>query len=417
MDIPRPDLPLRRRRRRIAVAVGTVVTLAVITLGLSRLESAAPTVDRDLVWVDTVKRGPMIREVRGPGTLVPENVRWVPSRTSGRVERILLRPGEPVQPDSVVLELFNPEVEQLAEAAHLRLRAGEAALDNLRVQLQSALLEAEARSARARADAEQARLQAEVNRQLHREGILSEIQLRLSNVTAEESATRNELEQRRLAFAREAVAPQIRVQEAELDQLRAEALLRRQLADGLRVRAGMAGVLQSVGVEAGEQVAPGASLFRVADTGRLKAELRIAETQVRDVAVGQIARIDTRNGIAAGRVVRIDPAATNGTVTVDVVFTEDLPRGARPDLNVDGTIELERLADVVLVGRPAMGQDDRTTGLFRLDPSGSAARLVQVRLGRSSVNTIEVLEGLEPGDRVILSDMSAWADHTRIRLN
>ncbi|WP_221032486.1 efflux RND transporter periplasmic adaptor subunit [Actomonas aquatica] len=416
MDIPRPNQAAAKRKKRLTMIIVSVIALAAITVGLSTLKPAAPSVDRNLVWVDTVQRGPMVRQVRGLGTLVPENIRWVAARTQARVEKIILRPGAMVTPDSIILELSNPDVTQAAETAVSSLQAAEAQLANLKVQLQSQLLAAESAAANAKAAYETARLRAEVNEELFADGLVSRLELQLSKVTAEEAATRNGIEQKRFAFAQESIKPQLAVQEAEVARLEAQARLRQAEADALKVRASMEGVLSALPVEVGAQVQPGQNLARVADPSELKAEIRIAETQAKDITIGQSAKVDTRNGIVEGRVVRIDPAVQNGTVLVDVTLEGELPRGARPDLSVDGTIELERLDNVIFVGRPAFGQERSTVGIFKLAEDGTADR-VQVQLGRSSVNTIEVIRGLQPGDQVILSDMSQWDSHDRVRLN
>lgn len=417
MDIPRPDQRKAKRKKRIIYGVTAALAIAAITVVLARLKPAAPTVDRNLVWIGEVKRGEMLREVRGLGTLVPEDISWIAARTQGRVDRIILRPGAVVTPDSVILQLTNPDVVQAASSADSQLKAAEAQLINLRVSLQSGVLAAESSAASAKADYEQARLKGEVYAQLYKDGLISELDLQLSKVTAEQAKTRNDIEQKRFVFAKESVAPQLAVQEAEVDRLRTEAKLRHDDLDALTVRAGMSGVLQVLPVEVGAQVQPGTNLARVADPTKLKAEIRIAETQARDVQIGQLASIDTRNGVVQGKVSRIDPSVQNGTVTVDVSLPRELPRGARPDLSVDGTIELERLDNVVYVGRPAFGQERSKVGMFKLDASGTYATRVPVVLGRSSVNTIEVVSGLQPGDRVILSDMSQWDANDRIRLN
>ena len=417
MDIPRPNAAKEKRRKRIIYVVIASVVVGVLGLLLARLKPAAPNVERGLVWIDTVKRGPMVRQVRGLGTLVPEEIRWLAARTSGRVDKIILRPGAVVEPGSLILALSNPDVESGAANADSQLRAAEAQLSNLRVQLESQLLAAESTAANAKSTFEQARLQAEVNEELFKDGLVAPVQLKLSKVSAEEAATRHEIEQKRFAFAKDSIKPQLAVQEAEVERLRSLAKLRHDELDALSVRASMTGVLSALPVEVGAQVQPGSNLARVADPARLKAEIRIAETQAKDIAIGQIAQIDTRNGVVDGHVARIDPAVQSGTVTVDVTFTVSLPKGARPDLSVDGTIELERLNDVVYVGRPAFGQERSTVGLFRLNETGSDAVRIPVQLGRSSVNTVEVLRGLQPGDRVILSDMSQWDSHDRIRLN
>lgn len=416
MDIPRPSQAKAKRKKRIILVTLGALALVAATVGLSRLKPAAPTVDRNLVWVDEVKRGPMVRQVRGLGTLVPEKIRWVAARTQARVDTIILRPGAMVEPDSIILEMTNPDVEQAAETSRSSLQAAQAQLTNLRVQLQSQLLQAESNAAAAKAAYEQSRLRAEVNRELFEDGLVSSLELQLSEVTAEESATRHQIEQKRFKFAQESIEPQLAVQRAEVARLEAQARLRQAEADALIVRAGMTGVLSALPVEVGAQIQPGQNVARVADPTDLKAEIRIAETQAKDIMIGQLARVDTRNGIVEGRVVRIDPAVQNGTVLVDVTLEGELPRGARPDLSVDGTIELERLDDVIYVGRPAFGQERSTVGIFKLTEDGYASR-TQVQLGRSSVNTIEVIRGLTPGDQVILSDMSQWDANERVKLN
>ncbi|HEV8318787.1 MAG TPA: HlyD family efflux transporter periplasmic adaptor subunit [Vicinamibacterales bacterium] len=402
--------------RRAAYAAAAVLMVVLISVALAQMKPAAPTVERATVWVDTVKRGSMVRQVRGLGTLVPEDTRWLPATTLGRVERIVLRPGAEVRPDSVILELSNPQVEQEAINARLALQAADANLANLRVQLQNELLAQQAGAATVQADYTQARLQAEVNEELAKQQLISELVRKQSQVRAEELKTRNEIEGQRLATAKESIEARIRVQQAAVDQARAIAQLNeRRLAD-LKVRPGFSGVLQQVPVDVGQQVAPGQNLARVADPGRLKAELKIAETQAKDIEIGQVAQVDTRNGIIPGRVIRKDPAATNGTVTVDVGLTGALPRGAVPDLSVDGTVELERLENVLYVGRPAFGQEQSTVGLFKITNGAGDAERVQVRLGRSSVNTVEIVSGLNSGEQVVLSDMSAWDAFDRVRL-
>ncbi len=418
VDIARdPSFARNKKIRRAAFAGVGVLVIVAVSVALAQMKPAAPTVERATVWVDTVKRGSMVRQVRGLGTLVPEDTRWLPATTEGRVERIVLRPGAHVTADSVILVMTNPQVEQEAINARLALQAAQANLENLRVQLQNELLTQQAAAATVSADYTQARLQAEVNEELAKEQLISELVRKQSQVRAEELKTRNEIELQRLASARESIEARIRVQQAAVDQARAVAALYESRLAALQVRPGFAGVLQQVPVEVGQQVAPGQNLARVADPGRLKAELRIAETQAKDIEIGQPALIDTRNGIIEGRVSRKDPAAVNGTVTVDVALTGSLPRGAVPDLSVDGTIELERLENVLYVGRPAFGQELSTVGLFKLagDESGEAQR-TQVKLGVSSVNTIEVKEGLNVGDQVVLSDMSAWDAFDRVRL-
>ena len=416
MDVPRTD-QARRRRRRWMIAGGVLLVISGITVAVTRIEPAAPTIDRTMVWIDTVKRGEMLRQVRGVGSLVPEQISWITARSAARVDRIVLRPGAVVTPDDVVLVLSSPEVAQAAADAASQLKAAGAELTSLRVQLESGLLTAESTTAGAKADYEVARLRAQVNEELLKKGLVSELETRLSRVTAEQAQARNEIEQKRLAFAKDAIAPQLAVKAAEVDRLRAQARLRQEDLDALNVRAGMAGVLQIVPVDIGAQVGAGTNLARVSDPSHLKAEVRIPETQAKDIQLGLPASIDTRNGIIAGRVSRIDPSVQNGTVTVDVTLVDDLPAGARPDLSIEGTIELQRLQNVLFVSRPAFGQDESTVGLFKLDPNGSYATRAPVRLGRSSINTIEIVSGLRQGDRVILSDTSQWDGHDRLRLN
>jgi len=416
MDIARPDVSRAKRRKRILYASLAAGVLILVTVAISRLKPAAPSVDRNLVWVDTVKRGPMVRQVRGIGSLVPENIRVVTSRSAGRVDRIILRAGAPVTPESVIVELINPDVLQAAEAAASQLQAAEAEFTNLKIRLQSDLLSMESELARAKSDFETSKLQAEVTEELFKDGLVSGLERRRTQVAAEDAATRHEIEQKRYAFTRESLQLQLAVKQAEVDRQRAQTQLRREECDALKVRAGLTGVLQTMSLEVGQQIANGGVLARVADPTSLKAEVRIAETQAKDILPGQLALIDTRNGVVAGRVSRIDPSVQNGTVTVDVALTGELPKGARPDLSVDGTIELERLPDVIYVGRPAFGQERSTVGVFKLVADDDTAHRTPVKFGRASVNTIEVLDGLQPGDRVILSDMSQYDSSDRVRL-
>jgi len=414
MDIARP-LNLRRKRIRRTLYGGATLSLVlVVTLGLSRLKPAAPTIERATVWVDTVKRGPMVRQVRGLGALVPEDIRWIPAASVGRVERIVVRPGTAVDVNTVILELRNPTLVQELQEAQLKLKASEASLANLRVQLDNEALQQQASTASIEADYKKAAMLVEVHEQLAAQQLLASLTLKQSKLDADQLAARYQIATKQLAGNAEAIHARLAVQQSEVDQARAILGLKQRQVDELHVRAGVAGMLQLVPVEVGQQVAPGTNLARVADPSRLKAELKIAETQAKDIQIGQAASIDTRNGLVNGRVVRIDPSVQNGTVTVDVVMDGPLPKGARPDLSVDGTIELERLDDVLYVGRPAFGQEHSAVGLFKLQ-SGEAAR-VQVKLGRTSVNTVEVLSGLAAGDQVILSDLSAWDAFDRIRL-
>ncbi len=416
-DIARDPAILKRRRlRRIGYGVVAVILVVGVSIVLGRMQPAAPSVEEATVLRDTVKRGSIVRQVRGLGTLVPEDTRLIPATTDGRVERILLRPGAEVQPTSVILELSNPQVEQEALNARLTLQSAQASLENLRVQIANDLLTQESQVASLDADFQQATMQAEADEALAKEQLVSDITRKQSKLKAETLKQRLQIEHARLAAARNSVEGRLAVQQATVDQARALMQLQADRLTSLRVMPRFAGVLQQVAVEMGVRVAPGQNLARVADPGRLKAELKIAETQARDIEVGQPAEIDTRNGVIAGRVSRKDPAAANGTVTVDVTLTDALPRGAVPDMSVDGTIQLERLENILYVGRPSLGQDQSTVGLFKVErPSGNAER-VQVRLGRSSVNAIEIISGLNEGDEVVLSDMSAWDAFDRVRL-
>jgi HlyD family secretion protein len=417
MDVKREGVvEARKKKQRILYVIGGVV-FAVLAVWVSRLEPAAPTVDRSTVWMDKVARGSMLRQVRGPGTLVPVEIRWVAAQTEGRVERIVVLPGTDVEETTLVIEMSNPELEQSAQDAGLQLRAAEARFEDLKVQLESQLLNQRAQAASVQADYRTAVLQLEADKEIHAQGIIGDLRLKLSQERAQELETRNQMEQERLAIAGESNAAQLAAEASRVEQLRALHNLRVSQVAGLKVRPGIRGVLQQVPVAVGQQVTPGVNLARVAQPEHLKAELRIAETQAKDVEIDQRASIDTRNGLVEGRVMRIDPAVSDGTVTVDVELTGELPRGARPDLSVDGTIEIERLEDVLYVGRPAYGQAGTTVSLFRLLADGATAERVDVTLGKSSVNTIEIVAGLGEGDQVILSDTSAWDDYRKIRLN
>jgi HlyD family secretion protein len=394
MDIARPSNARKKRIKQAIYAGVGLLTVVLVSVGLSRLKPAAPTVERAVVWPDTVKRGPMVRQVRGLGTLTPEDIRWIPATTQGRVEKIVLRPGTAVKRGDVILELSNPQLEQQLLDAELKLAAAEAGLTNLRVQLQNDLL----------------------NEALAKDQLVSELVLKQSQVDADSLGVRNQISRDQLASKADSIRAQVAVQQSSVDQARALLRLTRQQRDELRVRAGLDGMLQLVPVEEGQQVAPGTNLARVANPRRLKAEIKIAETQAKDIQIGQKAEIDTRNGIVQGLVARIDPSVQNGTRTVDVTLTNELPKGAVPDLSVDGTIELERLNDVLFMGRPAFGQEQSVVGLFKILADGVNAERVQVKLGRSSVNTMEILSGLKVGEQVILSDMSAYDAYDRIRL-
>ena len=416
MDISRPDFARTKKRRQTLYASIATIVVVVITVGVARLEPAAPRVDRDTIYLDTVQRGPMVRQVRGTGTLVPERIRWIPATTDGTVERIVIRPGALVAPDTVILELSNPELAQSVLEARLNLDAAEARYSNRQVEVERDLLDQRATLATTEAQLKTARLQADADGQLFTQGLVSSLRLQQSQSAEQEFDTRYALEQERLQMATDTVEAQLAVEQAEVDRLRTLYELRRQQMADLHVRAGMPGVLQQVPLDEGQRITTGTNLARVGDPAVLKAELRIAETQARDVQIGQTAVIDTRNGIVAGHVTRIDPAVENGTVTVDVALDGELPRGARPDLTVDGTIELERMDDILFVGRPVFGQEESVVSLFKVEADGTHASRMRVSLGRASVNTIEVLEGLQPGDQVVLSDMSSWDQFDRVRI-
>ncbi len=416
MDIQRSSNARTKQIRRIAGGTVILILIAGVTLGVSRLRPAAPTVDRATIWPDEVKRGPMLREVRGLGTLVPEEIRWIPAQTDSRVDRIMLRPGAVVKPETIILELSDPQLQRDALDAEYQLKAAEADYANLKVQVNSELMNQKAAAAAVRSEYEQAKIQHEVDDKLVQQGIGADVTARLSKVKEEQLLIRAQLEDERTQIAAESSKARLDAQQARVEQQKALYQLRRGQVEALHVRAGINGVLQLVPVEVGQRVTPGGNLARVADPRKLKAEIKIAETQAKDMAIGQKATIDTRNGVVQGRVSRIDPSVLNSTVSVDVAIDDALPQGARPDLSVDGTIELENLKDVLYVGRPVRGQSESTIGLFKLVDGGSEAVRVNVKLGRSSVNAVEILQGLQPGDKVILSDMSAWDAFDRIRL-
>jgi len=417
VDVARaPEVRQRKRRRRLLTVLALLAAVAVASLALARLEPAVPSVDRGTLVLDKVTRGSFTREVPGLGTLVPEDTRWLPATTNGRVERILLRPGAVVQAESVILVLSNPEVEQQMLNAQFALQAAEATLENLRAQLQNDLLTQRSQVASLDADYKQALMEAEANDILAKQRLVSNLVLRQSQLKADTLRTRFEIETKRLVGAAESIDARTRIQQAAVDQARAMVDLNRGRLDALRVRPGFDGVLQQVPVEVGQQVAPGQNLARVADPRRLKAELKIAETQAKDVEVGQLAQVDTRAGIVPGRVSRKDPAAANGTVTVDVTLTAELPRGAVPDQAVDGTVELERVENALSVGRSVLGQERGVLTLFRIIDAAGTAERTQVKIGRTSVSMMEVVGGLNEGDEIVLSDMSAWDRVERVRL-
>lgn len=413
MDIPREK---KANRKRYVYGGLAAVGAVLATLGVSRLDPSAPVVDRATIWMDTVERGTMLREVRGPGTLVPEQIRLIPAVTAGRVERRHLQPGTEVTPETVILELSNADVQRELLEAERQLTSAQAEYVSLRSTLENQILTQESLVAQTRSLYREAQRQVEANEALAAQQLIATMELQRSRDTAEEFAERLEIERQRLESLSRSREPQVEAQRSQVGRLREIVAFQRGLVESMRVTAGVAGVLQELPVEEGQWVTPGTMLARVVQPGRLKAELRIPETQATEVVVGLPALIDTRNGVVEGRVVRVDPSVQNGTVTVDVALEGDLPRGARPDLSVEGTIQIDRLEDAIYVGRPAFGQANSTVGLFVLDGDASEATRVLVRLGAGSVNQVQVMDGLSEGDVVILSDMSNWESAERVRL-
>jgi HlyD family secretion protein len=418
MDIARPEFKRQKRRRQVVLACIVAVVVVLATIGVSRLRPAAPSVDRGTVWTDTVKRGSMLRQVRGLGSLIPsqESVRQIPAETEATVVRIRILPGSQVKADSILLEMSNPQTEQAALDAQLQLKAAEAEYQSQRVTLESNLMNEKAGAATVNADYSQAQRQAETDKALYDLGVISGLSYKASKGKSEELTTRNDIEAQRLTIGQKAIESQLAEQQAKVEQMRALAALKRKQLDALQVRAGIDGVLVDLPLQVGQHVQPGTMLAKVVQPNHLMAELKVAETQARDVQFGEPASIDTHNGVISGTVMRVDPGVQNGTVTVDVKLTSELPKGARPDLSVDGTIDLERLENVLYVGRPAFGQENSTISLFKLEADGKEAARVPVKVGRESVNSIQVFEGLHEGDTVILSDMSRWDKTDRIRL-
>jgi HlyD family secretion protein len=416
MDIARPELKRRKKVRRYIYAGAALVAVVLATAALARLKPAAPSVDRSTVWTDTVKRGPMLREVRGLGTLVPETIQVVPAMSAGRVEKRFVLPGTAVKASTVVLVLTNPQLQQETLDAQYQLKGAEATLEQTKATLQNQLMDKRTTAASISSNYRTAEMTKTYYEQLGKLGLKSELDVRTEEVAAEELAKENKLAQEEVTTFENSIPAQLAVQQASVDQKRALYQLKKSQLDNLQVRAGIDGVLQELDVDVGQQVTEGAVLAKVAQPTQLKASLQIAETQAKDIALGQKASIDTHNGIIPGHVMRIDPAVVNGTRTVDVHLDGALPPGAVPDLSVEGTVEIERLANVLYVGRPVHGDPDTTVGLFKLTDGGDQAVRVPVALGRASVNTIEILKGLQVGDQVILSDMSAYDNDDRVEL-
>ncbi len=418
MDIARPEIKKQKRRRQILWSAAALVVLVGVTVGISRLKPAAPTVDRSTIWTDTVKRGSMLRQVRGLGSLMPshEDVRQIPAETEATVIRIDKLPGSQVTADTILVEMSNPQLEQEAVDAQLQVKAAQAEYQSLKVKLDSDLMNQKAGAATVNADYSEAQRQAETDKALYDLGVISGLAAKASAGKAQEMDTRDKIEDERLKINQDAIKSQLAVQQAKVDEMRALADLKQQQLERLKVKAGVDGVLVELPLQVGQHVLPGTELAKIVQPNHLMAELKIPETQARDVQIGEPASIDTHNGVIAGEVSRVDPAVQNGTVTVDVKLTGELPKGARPDLSVDGTIDLEKLENVLYVGRPAFGQENSTISMFKLDPSGNAASRVQVKTGRASVNLIQIDSGLKEGDTVILSDMSRWDNTDRVRL-
>lgn len=416
MDVPRKQAKQRKFLKRAVWTLVVVASVTAITFAMSRLKPAAPTVDRATVSIESVKRGTMVRQVRGLGTLVPDEIRSIGAIAEGRVERIVAKPGAVVTPDTVLFELSNPELEQSVFEAEAQLRSQEAELKSLRAQLGSQQLTQRSQVASAQSDYNQAKLQADANRELARQGLISGMTEKLSSLREQELKTRESIERERLTSIGESSGAQVEALKSKIENLRAVVELRHKQLSSLHVRAGMSGVLQAVAVEVGVRVTPGTNLARVADPSRLKAQVRIPEAQAKDVVIGQRATIELNNENLAGHVTRLDPAVQNGTVTVDISFDGGLPAGGRVDLSVNGTVEIQRIEDTLYVARPVYGQENAPIQLFRLTPDGTEAVRVKATAGRSSVATLEIREGLREGDKVIISDTSAWDGQDRIRL-
>jgi HlyD family secretion protein len=417
MDVPREGARKRKIIRRVIWITLLAVSVPLITVGLSRLKPAAPSVEAGTLWTDVVRRGPMIRNTRGLGTLVPEEILYIPAQIDARVEKVNIRPGAPVRPETVIMVLSNPDLSLAAEDLKWQVRQAEANYEDLRVKLETANLDLRATLAKTESEYVQAKLRYEKELALSKEGLTPDLNVGLAKAAAEELGKRLELDKKRLEISTQSVEAQLASQKVQIEKLRAAWDLKKRQVDELNIRAGADGVLQEMALEPGQRVPVGTVLAKVAQPSKLKAELRVPETQAKDVMIGQVAEVDTHNGIIPGKVSRIDPAAVNGNVRVDIRLEGPLPAGARPDLSVDGTIVLERLADVLYVQRPVSGQPNSLIGLFKVTADGKEANRVQVRIGRVSVQTVEILDGLRIGEKVILSDMSQWDGQDRLRLN
>jgi multidrug efflux pump subunit AcrA (membrane-fusion protein) len=418
MDIARPEFKERKRKRQIIVISAVVAVVAILTFIIYRLKPAAPAVERGTVWTDSVKRGSLLRQVRGIGSLVPsqESVLQIPAETEATVVRIRMLPGSLVKSDTILLDMTNSQVEQAAVDARLQWKAAQAEYQSQRMKLESDYMNQKAGAATVKADYNQSQLQSQTDKSLYDLGVISGLAYRASKSKADELTVRNGLEDQRLESTQKAIDAQLSELQSKVDQMKVLADLKQKQLDLLKVRAGIDGVLVELPLHVGQHVSPGTMLAKVVQPNHLMAELKIAETQARDVQIGEPASVDTHNGVISGSVMRVDPAVQNGTVTVDVKLTGELPKGARPDLSVDGTVDLEKLDNVLYVGRPAFGQENSTISLFKLDGDGRDATRVPVKVGRASVNAIQVIDGLHEGDTVVLSDMSRWDNTDRIRL-
>jgi HlyD family secretion protein len=417
VDIARPEAKRQKKIRRTIYIAAAVVLIPLVTFALSKLKPAAPTVDAGTIWPGTVQRGPMVRDVRGLGTLVPETIRLIPAATDGQVQQRYLLPGTPVKADTVILDLSNPQLQQEALDAEYQMKGALATLEQTKAQLQNQLMDKRTQAASISSQYRTAEMVKQTKEQLGANGLAPELDVKTAQVQAEELQKENDLAVKEVSTFEGSIEPQLAAQQAKVDQMRALWELKKSQVDQLHVRPGIDGVLEELDVEVGQKVTMGTVMARVAQPTHLKAQLKIAETQAKDITIGQRASVDTHNGIIAGHVSRVDPAVQNGTVTVDVALEGELPPGARPDLSVEGTVVIERLADVLSVGRPVHGEANSTVGLFKIVDDGKEAERVQVQLGRVSVNQVEILKGLNVGDKVILSDMSAWDNYDRVKLN
>ncbi|MEW6234490.1 MAG: HlyD family efflux transporter periplasmic adaptor subunit [Candidatus Omnitrophota bacterium] len=416
MDIPRESSRRKRIIRRTLAVVLTLIVIGGVTAALSRLEPAAPTVERSTVWIDAVKRGDMLREVRGPGSLVPTDIRWVAPETNGRVENILVRPGTFVTKETVIIELSNPELQLDLDDAQLKLQSEESRLAAKEVELENQLLNLESSSAQMEANLAEAKLKAKADEELAQNGLISDLQLQVSKVRAEELAKLKIIEEKRITVQRRLSKKELEVSQALVEQASAYLALKERQVQSLQVKAGFGGVLEQMLVEEGHQVTPSTNLAKVSDPTKLKAVLRIEQNQAREVKIGLPAKIDLRSSILKGHVIRIDPSVQEGTVNVDVALDDSLPAGARPDQTLDGYIEIEKMTNILYVGRPVFAQTNAAISVFKLDPERPEAQRTRVQLGRNSVNTVEILEGLKEGDRIILSDMKEYDKEDRVRL-